>query len=418
MTATDRKGPLSGYTVLDLTTMVMGPMATQILGDLGARVIKVERPEGDPQRYPLPSRHPTMNGVFLNLNRNKQSLAVDLKSEEGQTLLLKLCAEADVVVNSLRRESARRVGLDYDSVRKVKPDIVYCSAYGFGEGGAYAGKSAYDDVIQAASGLSGLLQLARGEAGYLPIALCDKVSGLTMVYAIIAGLLHRERTGAGQEIEMPMFESNVAFNLIEHVCGHVFEPPLGPYGWTRILSPYRKPFRTKDGYACILPYSDKNWADFFAAIGQPELMADPRYSTHTQRIQNTDTLYQIIEANAPARTNAEWMAFCDEAGIPAMPVLLPTDLWDDAHIKATGLLTMAEHPTEGLYRVIGPPVKFGASPADIAKHAPNIGEDSISLMRQAGLSEEEIADLLQRRIVRQWRPGVDTGEASQKARSA
>ena len=398
----ERKGPLAGYKVLDMTAVVMGPLATQVLGDLGAEVIKIERPEGDQQRYPLPSRHPTMNGVFLNLNRNKKSIVVDLKQKEGAELILRLCEDAHVFVSSIRPESARRLGLDYEAVKAVRPDIVYCAAFGFGEGGPYRGKAAYDDVIQAASGVSGLLQQATGVAEYLPIALCDKVSGMTMLYAILAALLYRERTGAGQLVETPMFEASVSFNLIEHVCGYVFDPPLGEFGWSRMLSRSRHPFRTKDGFACIMPYTDRNWTDFFKAIGRRELSDDPRFVTHALRIQNIGTLYGLIEAVAPERTNQEWVEFCDRLSIPCMPVILPTELWDDPHIRATGVLGFAEHPTEGRYRTIGSPVTFSETPTSIRKHAPNLGEDTVKVMREAGLSEDEIELLLARRVLRQF----------------
>ena len=258
-------------------------------------------------------------------------------------------------------------------------------------------------MIQAASGVSGLLQQATGTAEYLPIALCDKVSGMTMVYAILAALLHREKTGKGQLVETPMFEASVAFNLLEHVCGYVFDPPLGEFGWSRMLSPSRHPFRTKDGFACIMPYTDRNWSDFFAAIGRPELSDDPRFARHALRIQNIHILYGIIEAHAPERTNREWIELCDRLSIPCMPVIPPTELWDDPHIRATGLLGLAEHPTEGRYRTIGSPVTFSETPTSIRKHAPNLGEDTVSVMRAAGLSEDEIELLLARRVLRQFK---------------
>jgi crotonobetainyl-CoA:carnitine CoA-transferase CaiB-like acyl-CoA transferase len=407
---TERTGPLFGYKVIDLTSVVMGPLATQILGDLGAEIIKIERPEGDQQRYPLPSRHPTMNGVFLNLNRNKKSIVVDLKQKEGTELVLRLCRDADVFVSSIRPDSAKRLGLDYDAVKAVRPDIVYCTAPGFGEGGPYRGKAAYDDVIQAASGISGLLEQATGVAEYLPIALCDKVSGLTMLYAILAALLHREKTGKGQAVETPMFEASVSFNLLEHVCGYVFDPPVGDFGWSRMLSPSRHPFRTKDGYACIMPYTDRNWTDFFAAICRPELSDDPRFKKHALRIQNIAVLYGIIEEHAPGRTNAEWVQLCDRLSIPCMPVIAPTALWDDPHIRATGVLGIAEHPTEGRYRTIGSPVKFSETPTDIYKHAPNLGEDTVQVMRAAGLSDDEIELLLARRVLNQFQADGAAGE--------
>lgn len=415
-------GPLAGYVVVDLTTMVMGPMATQILGDLGAEVLKVERPSGDPQRYPLPSRHPTMNGVFLNLNRNKRSIAVDLQDKRGAELIRRFCRRADVVISSMRREAACRLGLDYESIKAVKPDIIYCVANGFGEGGEYSRKPAYDDVIQAASGVAGLLQETRGQPSYLPVALCDKVAGMTIVYAILAALLHRERTGAGQEIETPMFEASVAFNLTEHICGYVFDPPLGKFGWKRILAERRRPYRTKDGFACIMPYSDQNWRDFFAIVGRPELTADPRFATHTMRIEHTDELYLLLEQCATHYTNAEWNAFCDSKGIPFMPVILPTALWEDEHIKASGLLGFADHPTEGRYRTIGPPVRFGSTPAGIRQHAPNLGEHSVEVAAQLGLSQQEIDELIGAGVLHAFagphRPGTEAASATPPAAPA
>lgn len=403
------RGPLAGYVIVDLTTMVMGPMATQILGDLGAEVLKVERPNGDPQRYPLPSRHPTMNGVFLNLNRNKRSIAVDLQKKEGAELIRKFCRGADVVISSMRRVSSRKLGLDYESIKAIKPDIIYCVANGFGEGGRYSGKPAYDDVIQAASGIAGLMQQARGQPSYLPIALCDKIAGMTIVYAIMAALLHRERTGAGQEIETPMFEASVAFNLVEHICGYVFDPPIGKFGWKRILAERRRPYRTKDGFACIMPYSDQNWRDFFEMIGRPELVTDSRFASHTMRIEHTDELYLLLEQYAPQHTNAEWNVFCDAKTIPFMPVIPPTDLWEDDHIRASGLLGTADHPTEGRYRTIGSPVRFGLTPASIRQHAPNLGEHSVEVATQLGLSEQEIEQLIRSGVLHAFRPDASSG---------
>lgn len=390
--------------MIDLTSVVMGPLSTQILGDMGADVIKVERPEGDVQRYPQPSRHPTMNGVFLNLNRNKRGIVVDLKYKEGVDVVLRLCRDADVFVSSIRPEAAKRLGVDYDAIRAVRSDIVYCAAYGFSEQGPYRGRAAYDDVIQACSGIAGLLERARGKAQYLPVAICDKVSGLTMAYAMLAALLHRERTGQGQMIETPMFESNVSFNMLEHIAGWAFDPPLEPFGWSRILSEHRKPFKTKDGYACIMPYTDRNWADFFDTIGRPELKADERFKSHPLRIKNNNALYTIVEEHAVERTNAEWQELCDRLSIASMPVIAPPALWDDPHVQAVGLLGLADHPTEGRYRTIGSPVYFGETPMSIRKHAPNLGEDTLSVLLEAGIEQDEIDALLAQGVLGQFEP--------------
>lgn len=385
-------GPLAGVRVVDLTTVVMGPFGTHILADLGAEVVKVESPEGDSFRSYRPLRHAGMSGGFLHLNRNKRSLALDLKRPEARAALDKVIAGADVFVHSMRPDAIARLGYTYEAVRKITPDIIFCGAHGFGAGGRYAGKAAYDDLIQAGSGLSALQAMMHGAPGYLPTVLCDKVAGQAIAYSITAALFQRARGGGGQAIEVPMFETLVEFNLVEHIMGTAFDPPLGPPVFNRIMR--RKPYATRDGHACILPYSDRNWRDFFDFTGRVEFHDDPRFASLDVRVQNIDVLYAAVEEEAVKRTTAEWMAFCDRVSIPCMPVQDIEDVLADPHLADVGFFGVAEHPSEGTYRTVNRPVSFGGSAFRVRTHAPRIGEHSAQVLAEAGLSAEEIDAVL------------------------
>jgi crotonobetainyl-CoA:carnitine CoA-transferase CaiB-like acyl-CoA transferase len=376
---------LSGIRVIDLTNVIMGPFATHILADMGADVIKIESPEGDSFRSYRPNRNPGMSGGFLHLNRNKRSVVLDLKQSTHKNALSKLIATADVFVHALRPKAIRKLGLGYDEVRAIKTDIIYCGAYGFGEQGPYRDKAAYDDIIQAGSGLAALHVASRREPAFMPTVLCDKLSGQAIAYAILAGLFHRQRTGVGQAVEVPMFETSAEFAYLEHLMGFAFEPALGRPGYTRVVSPTRKPYRTLDGYMCILPYSDRNWSDFFDFIGQPQLKSDKRFYPLTERVLHIESLYQMIEQEAPKRTTAAWVEFCDRVSIPCMPVLSLDDLPDDEHLKSVGMFGQAEHPSEGLYKVIRRPVSLSASPFKIRYHAPRLGEHTAEVLEEVGV---------------------------------
>ena len=389
MTST-QQGPLSGLTVLDLTTVIMGPYATQILGDLGADIIKIESPGGDSLRYHVPQRGVGMAGFFLDLNRNKRSLVLDLKRDDATAALMKLVARADVVVHNMRPQAIAKLGLGYETVAAVKPDIIYCAAVGFGSQGPYATRAAYDDTIQAASGFASVMGRQRGEPSFVPSVICDKVAGQMVANAILAALFHRERSGRGQAVEVPMFESLVSFNLVEHIGPYAFEPALDEPGWKRVLSPARKPFRTKDGYACLLPYSDRNWRDFFTFINRPELSDDARFKTMPQRVQNVDDLYRIVEESAPTYTNAEWMEFCDNASIPAMPVLGIKDLWQDDHLAKVNMFSVQDHPSEGRYKSVRHPVSYSETAPGLRRHAPQLGQNTHEILSELGYDAADI----------------------------
>jgi len=384
-------GPLTGYRILDLTSVIMGPFATRILADLGADVIKVESPEGDSVRHYHPQRSAGMSGNTLNLQRNKRSIVLDLKRAECRVALNRLIGTADVFVHAMRPKAIERLGYGYEAVRAIKPDIVYCGAYGFSANGPYADKAAYDDLIQAGSGIAALYGHLHGEPAYVPTVICDKLTGQAIAYAILAALLHRARGGGGQAVEVPMLETTIDFNLVEHMGAFAFEPPLGKPGFPRLMDRSRKPYRTKDGYACILPYSDRNWQDFFAFTGRREFQDDPRFTRLPERVKHIRVLYEVVEEEAAKRTTQEWVEYCDRVSIPCMPVLAFEDLPQDPHVKQVGLFASAEHPSEGRYRLVRQPVSFSAAPFRVRRHAPRLGQHTREVLAEVGLSEEEIA---------------------------
>jgi len=387
-------GALDGVRVVDLTTVLMGPLATRMLADHGADVIKVEPPSGDPTRNSLPARHTGMSGFAMNLHRNKRSVVLDLKHPEGRRAAHLLMGSADVVITNVRRAALDRLDLGPAVLRREHPGLIFCIANGFGSDGPYAGRAAYDDVIQAASGLAWLIGEVQGEPGYVPSVVADKVSGLTIVQAVLAALLHRERTGEGQEIEVPMFETLVAFNLVEHLRGMTFEPPIGPFGYDRVLSRFRRPFRTADGWACLIPYTDANWRSFFAFCRQPDLATDPRFVDHNARIAHVDELYCIVDELAGGHTTAEWMTFCAEASVPAAPVLDLSRAEEDPHLDAVGLISREEHPTEGTYRHVRDPVLYAATPTALRRHAPRLGQHTSEVLAELGYGPAVISDLV------------------------
>ncbi len=393
------QGALTGVRIVDLTTVLMGPMATRMLGDHGADVVRVESLSGDSTRNGLPARNPGMSGFSLNLQRNKRSVALDLKHPTGAHIMDELVATADVVVTNMRAGALERLGLDAETLCGRYPRLIHCRANGFGSGGRYRDKAAYDDVIQAASGISSLIGQARDVPDYVPFVMADKITGLHIVQAVMAALLHRHTTGRGQRIEVPMFETMVAFNMVEHLRGAAFEPPEGPFGYQRLLSTFRRPVATADGYMCLLPYTDANWRDFFAFVGRAELADDPRFRDHNSRISNTDELYELLGQLSPGRATAEWVAFCDDHSIPAAAANDLGEIHLDPHIAEVGLIEIAEHPTEGAYRYVHDPVNFSDSPTGLRRHAPRLGEHTAEVLAELGYDAAQVDALAQDGIV-------------------
>ncbi len=375
------RGPLHGVRVLDVTAVVMGPWATQILGDMGADVIKIEPEDGDVLRFIRPSRHDSMSPSYLNFNRNKRSVVLDLKSSAGRDSLLKLARSSDVFVSNIRPQAMRRLGLDYESLRRENERLIYCGCYGYSEDGPYAGRAAVDDAIQAASGLAWLQGYCGKDAPrYVNTIVADKVVGLYVVHAIAMALYAREKLGRGQLIEVPMFETMVSFVAPEHLSGLTFEPFLGAAGYDRLLNPYRKPYKTKDGYIAVVPYNDQQWARFFEIAGCPEMIRDPRYSTTLARSDRFAELYQLIEQTLPSRTSAEWAELFENAQLPFALVNSMEALFKDPHLVATGYWKEIQHPTEGTLRMPGIATKFSETPGSIRHHAPNLGEHSAEVL--------------------------------------
>ncbi len=387
-------GPLDGVRVIDLTTVVMGPMACRILGDLGADVIKVETPEGDFMRHFEPKRSEGMSAFTLNINRNKRSMVLDLKSPEGHQAMLDLVATSDVVVTNMRTAALDRLGIGYEHLRVAKDDIIYCSAVGFGADGPYAGQAAYDDVIQAVSGLASMAAWVGDEPAFAPSIIADKVSALHIAYAVNAALFRRATTGDGDHIEIPMAELMAAFNLTEHLNGHTLEPKQEPFSYPRLRTKHRKPRRSADGWICLMPYSNQNWQDFFELAGRSDLASDPRFATINDRIVNIDALYSSLDDVTQTRTTAEWLEVCEHYSIPAAPVNDLERISEDPHMDAVGLLTVAEHPSEGTYRVIKDPVSFRSGNAGLQHHAPQIGQHTKEILQELGYDKGAIERII------------------------
>ena len=392
-------GPLDGIRVIEFTSVVLGPFACQILGDLGADVIKVEPPDGDTNRNLGPVKNTEgLAALFLTCNRNKKSIVLDLKSDEGREAALKLIATADVVVHNFRPKAMEKLGLDYQAVKKINPDIIYCATYGFSKKGPYGDKGALDDSIQAASGVAMLMKMVEGEPRYLPTIVGDKTTGLNVANAVTSALFHRERKGKGQEIEVPMFETMVSYVMVEHLWGQVFEPPLAPAGYTRLMSKHRRPYKTKDGYIAVLPYWDNHWATFCKLIDREDMISDERFINMKSRLENIDMTYNETGKALAKRTTDEWLEALSETNIPHMHVSELDDLMQNQHLIESEFWEMHQHPTEGTLRMPKLPIYFSESPASIRLMPPKLGAHNEELLSEIGYSEDEINALKEKGI--------------------
>lgn len=392
--ARESTGPLAGVRVLDMTSVVFGAYATQILGDLGADVIKIEFPGGrrgtggDIMRWAghgQPEGPADLGPIYMTLNRNKRSLLIDLREEASMAAMRALIETGDVLATSVRYEGMRRLGLDYEGVKAIRPDVIYVHGCGYGAQGPYAGEPAYDDLIQSASGLADLLPRVDDDPTprLLPSLVADKVSGLFMAQAICAALFHRQRTGEGQFVEAPMLECVASFNLAEHLYGHVYDPPTGPWGYTRVANPQRKPFATADGYIGLLPYTDEQWDQFFAVAGWGETFGkDPRFSDYRARVAHVRELYALVEEVTRTKTTAEWLALLKPLSIPVVRMNRLDELMDDPHLAAVGLFERYRHPEAGDYVSLRPPVNYSATPANIRRHPPRLGEHTDDILAE------------------------------------
>lgn len=389
-------GPLDGIKILELTAVVLGPWACQMLGDMGADIIKIEAPYGDSNRSLGDFRNTKgMAALYLTCNRNKRSLVLDLKKPEARDALLKLVETADVLVHNNRPQVMDKLKLDYDTLKEINPKLIYCGSYGYGKKGPYGDKGALDDSIQAVSGIAMLNKLVLGEPRYLPTIVCDKTTAMAVVQAVLAALFHRERTGRGQEIEVPMYETMVSYVMAEHLWGHAFEPPMGPPGYVRLMSEHRKPYPTKDGYIAILPYLDAHWETFCKLASREELLDDPRFKTLADRVANIDDTYQETGKTMLTKTTKEWMGIFGKTSVPTIVVNSLEDLIHDEHLNAVGFWKSIDHPTEGKLRTPAFPIAFSDSPADIRRHAPLLGEHTVEILSEAGLDQASIDAMIE-----------------------
>ena len=374
--------PLEGVRVVDLSAVVLGPYASQTLADYGADVIKIEPPEGDSTRNTGPSTEPGMGAIFLGVNRGKRSVVLDLKRADEREMLLRLVDTADVVMHSIRPQKLKALGLDPEALMARNTRLIYVGLHGFGEDGPYGGQPAYDDIIQGMSGCAALMQQQGGSPRYFPTVAADKTCGLVATHAILAALFGRERTGKGTYVEVPMFEAMTAYNLVEHYYGHHFQPPLADtMGYPRVLAKHRKPFATRDGFICMMPYTNAHWHRFFVETGYADAAADSRFTTIGERTKNIEALYELAAGIIATRSTAEWVSLCARLEIPAARVNALDDLEDDAHLRATGFFQTIDDPKMGRLSFPSPPARFDGQQIPV-RMAPRLGEHTEAVLRE------------------------------------
>ncbi|MEC8201490.1 MAG: CoA transferase [Pseudomonadota bacterium] len=404
-------GPLDGIKILDLTSVGFGPFAAQILGDYGAEIIKIETQEGDITRGITPFVNQGMGHFFVMANRNKRCIVLDLKADKGREAFLKLVESADAIICSVRPAAMERLGLGYEDCKKVNEKIVYVALVGFGQSGPYAKFPAYDDIIQGVSGMAAMQGGREGPPKFVNASVCDKICSQIAAHSMIAALFSRERTGEGQLVEVPMFESMVGFNLVEHHSGQAFEPPLGPAGYERSMVEYRKPFATADGYVCALPYNTKQWRSFFAHVGREDMIEDPRVNDPKLRSEKIGELYQIVAEVVKDWKTDDILATLEKADVPHGRATPLGELQDDPHMKAVEFFKVYDHPTEGKLRLTDPPIKFSKTPSEIRRLPAVLGEHSIEILREVGLSDSEIGEMIDEGVTLDGRPEAEKAAA-------
>lgn len=389
-------GPLKGLRILDLTNVLFGPFGTQTLGDWGAEIIKIESLTGDTWRTSGVFRNRGMSGQFMAANRNKRSLALNLKHPDGKAVLRRLIPTADALVSNIRPAGLARLGFSYDACRELNPRIVYAVATGFGQDGPWAARPAFDEIIQAASGFASAMG-SDDEPAFVPSLIGDKICGMALTSAVTAALLHQARTGEGQMVEVPMLETLASFNSIEMFGGHAFVPPTGPAGYKRMKA--RRPVRTKDGWLTMLPYSGDNWCAFFEAVGHPECIEEFEVRDPVRRAQNIDRIYDRMRDIAVTRTTAEWEELLLRIDVPHTAFAKLSEVTEQPHLKAVGLFQDLDHPTEGKIRQARPPARFSKSPASVRRLAPRLGQHTREILQEAGYAGAEIEALIEKKAI-------------------
>ena len=388
-------GALEGIKILDLTSVGFGPYACQILGDYGAEVIKIESPEGDITRGIAPFRNKGMGHFFINANRNKKSLVLDLKSRKGKAAFFKLLEKSDIVMTSIRPAAMERLGIGFKACKEINPSLIYVALVGFGQSGPYAKRPAYDDIIQGVSGMAAMQGGREGNPTFVNASVCDKICSQIAAHATLAALFARTKSGTGQLVEVPMFESMVGFNLVEHQSGMTFDPPLGSTGYERSMVKYRRPYATRDGFVCALPYTTKHWQSFFSIMQREDLLNDPRVLDPKVRSEKIGELYELVSDLVADWDTEDLLKALEEGDIPHGEATQLYDLKNDDHLKAVGFFQTHEHQSEGTIKLTSPPVKLSETPTNIRRLPPLLGEHSSEILREIGYSEEEVRELIE-----------------------